>query len=110
MSSGGPLGDFQTVTAVLIRAEVESEQRRELMQMCKSWVASSQLPAACLERRVYEDAVSPTYLLLVEEWSNEDEMKSYLSSERFRAVIGAVKVLGTLVDLRISTAKVIEAG
>jgi hypothetical protein len=37
-------------------------------------------------------------------------MNSYLSSERFRALIGAVKVLGELVDIRTSETKLIEAG
>ena len=78
--------------------------------MCKSWLGSNQLPAACLERRVYEDATTPTNLLLVEQWLDKEAMNSYLSSERFRALIGAVKVLGELVDVRISEAKVIEAG
>ena len=98
------------MTGILIRARVEPDQRRELMQMCKSWLVSNQLPAACLERRVYEDATTPTNLLLVEQWLDTEAMNSYLSSERFRALIGAVKVLGELVDVRISEAKVIEAG
>jgi quinol monooxygenase YgiN len=98
------------VIGIIIRAEVEPDQRRELMQMCKSWIASNQLPAACLERRVYEDAIAPTYLLLVEEWLDTVAMNSYLSSERFRALIGAIKVLGELVDVRISESKVIESG
>jgi len=80
------------------------------MQMCKSWIASNQLPAACLERRVYEDAIVPTDLLLVEHWLDAAAMNSYLSSERFRALIGAIKVLGELVDVRISESKVIESG
>ncbi|HUK41697.1 MAG TPA: antibiotic biosynthesis monooxygenase [Candidatus Acidoferrales bacterium] len=95
---------------ILIRAQVEPDQRRELMQMCKSWLGSSHLSAACLERRVYEDAISPTHLLLVEEWLDRAAMNSYLSSERFRALIGAIKVLGELVDIRISETNVIEAG
>ena len=78
--------------------------------MCKSWLVANQLPAACLERRVYEDAISPTNLLLVEEWLDKGAMNSYLSSERFRTLIGAVKVLGELVDIRISEARVVEAG
>jgi len=78
--------------------------------MCKSWLVANQLPAACLERRVYEDATSPTHLLLVEEWLDTAAMNSYLSSERFRALIGAVKVLGELVDIRVSEARVVEAG
>jgi quinol monooxygenase YgiN len=80
------------------------------MQMCKSWLVSNQLPAACLERRVYEDATAPTNLILVEEWLDTAAMNSYLSSERFRALIGAVKVLGKLVDVRTSETRLIEAG
>ena len=95
---------------LVIRARVEPDQRRELMQMCKSWLVTSQLPAACLERRVYEDAIKPTDLLLVEEWLDATAMNSYLSAERFRALIGAVKVLGELVDVRISETKIVEAG
>jgi len=80
------------------------------MQMCKSWLVANQLPAACLERRVYEEATAPTNLILVEEWLDTAAMNSYLSSERFRALIGAVKVLGELVDIRTSETKLIEAG
>jgi quinol monooxygenase YgiN len=96
------------VIGVIIRAEVEPDQRRELIQMCKSWLASNQVPKACSERRVYEDVISPTCLLLVEEWSNQEAMQIYLSSEPFRALIGAVKVLGNLVDLRIFETEILE--
>ena len=93
---------------VIIRAEVEPDQRHELIQMCKSWLASNQVPKACSERRVYEDVITPTRLLLVEQWSNQEAMRSYLSSEPFRALIGAVKVLGNLVDLSVFETEVLE--
>ena len=95
---------------LIIRAEVEPDQRRELIQMCKSWLTSNQVPKACAERRVYEDVITPTCLLLIEEWSNQEAMHSYLSSEPFRALIGAVKVLGNLVDLRVFETEVLEGG
>ena len=98
------------MTGILIRARVELEQRRELMQMFKETSLPNRLPAACLERRLYEEAVAPTNLLLIEQWSDEVAMNSYLSSEQFRALIGAVKVLGELVDIRISEANIIEDG
>jgi quinol monooxygenase YgiN len=79
------------------------------MQTCKTWL-SSQLPADCLERRAYEDAMAPTCLLLFEQWSDSAEIDSYLSSEGFRALIGAVKVLGKLVDIRVCEARVVESG
>ena len=68
------------------------------------------LPPACGERRVYEDAMSPTHLLLVEQWLDQEAMQAHLSSAEFRALIGAVKVLGTLVNVSISESTVIEAG
>jgi quinol monooxygenase YgiN len=77
--------------------------------MCKTWL-SNQLPTACLERRVYEDALTPTHLLLEEQWLDPGDMDSYLASERFRAVVGAVKVLGKLIDVRTSEMKIIETG
>jgi len=78
------------------------------MQTCKRWLASDHLPAACLERRVYQDAISLKHLLLVEEWLEKEAMNSHLSSDPFRALIGAIKVLGKLVDIHISETKVIE--
>jgi quinol monooxygenase YgiN len=80
------------------------------MQMCDSWLASNYLPAACLERHVYQDAISPTDLLLIEQWSDEAAMNAYLSSDSFRAVVGAVKVLGKLVQVCICEAKIVEGG
>ena len=76
--------------------------------MFKETSRTDQLPTACLERRVYEEAYLPTNLLLVEQWSDKAAMNSYLSSDQFRALIGAVKVLGKLVDVRIFEATSIQ--
>jgi quinol monooxygenase YgiN len=54
--------------------------------------------------------MAPTQLLLVEEWPDQEAVNSYLSSERFRAMVGAVKVLGKLIDVRICEVNIIEAG
>ena len=91
---------------VVIRAGVEPDQRHELMQMIKETSRPGQLPVGCLERRVYEEAYLPTNLLLVEQWSDKAAMDSYLSSDQFRALIGAVKVLGKLVEIRIFDSEV----
>ena len=93
---------------VVIRAGVEPAQRHALMQMFKATSRPDRLPATCLERRVYEEAYLPTNLLLVEQWSDRVAMNSYLSSDQFRALIGAVKVLGKLLDVRIFEAESIQ--
>ena len=91
-----------------IRARVEPHQRHELMQMFKETSQPDQLPVACLERRVYEEAGLPTSLLLVDQWLDKAAMNTYLSSDQFGALIGAVKVLGELVDVRICEAESIQ--
>ena len=97
-----------SMIGVVIRAKVEPDQRHELMQMFKEASRPDQLPVACLERRVYEELGLPTNLLLVEQWSDKAAMNSYLSSDQFRALLGAVKVLGKLVDVRIFEANSIQ--
>ena len=77
------------------------------MQMCRTWLCD-RLPTACLERRVYEDAISQTDLLLVEDWLSTEEMYASLATEEFRALIGAIKVLRTLVNVCISETTVVE--
>ena len=93
---------------VAIRAQVEPAQRHELMQMFNETSRPERLPATCLKRRVYEEAHLPTNLLLVEQWSDKAAMNSYLSSDQFRALLGAVKVLGKMVDVRIFEAESIQ--
>ncbi|MGN6733404.1 MAG: hypothetical protein ACTHMB_15760 [Candidatus Binatia bacterium] len=95
------------MAAILIRAQVEPEQRRELMQMCRTWL-SDPMPTACLERQVYEDAFSQTNLLLVENWLSSEAMQSSLTTEQFRVLIGAIKVLGILVNVCVSEMTVVE--
>jgi len=93
---------------VVIRAGVEPDQRHELMQRFKETSRPDQLPRACSERRIYEEAHVPTNLLLVEQWPDKRAMNSYLSSDQFRALIGAVKGLGKLVDVRVFEAQCIQ--
>ena len=95
---------------IQIRAQVEADRRYELMQMCNNWLALNHLPPACLERHVYQDTIAPNDLLLVEQWSDEAQMNSYLSSDRFRALLGAVKVLGKLVHVCTCEARFVEGG
>jgi quinol monooxygenase YgiN len=75
------------------------------MQMFKESSQPDQLPVACLERQIFEEASLRTNLLVVEKWSDKAAINSYLSSDQFGALIGAVKVLGKLVDVLIFQAE-----
>jgi quinol monooxygenase YgiN len=82
--------------AILIKAQVDADRRYELLQVLKGVTLTGQMPMGCLERRVYEEVNAPLQLLLIEHWSDLAAMNDYQSSNGFRALIGAIKVLGTL--------------
>lgn len=86
---------------VIITAQVEPYQRHELMQMFQEISGLDRLPPGCLKRRIYEESTSPANLLLIEQWSETGALKIHLLSDQFRALIGAVKVLGKLIDIDI---------
>ncbi|MGB7950805.1 MAG: antibiotic biosynthesis monooxygenase [Candidatus Binatia bacterium] len=85
--------------AILIKAEVDADRRYELFQVLKGATAAEQMPVGCLDRRLYEEVQAPLRFLMIEHWSDEAAMDEYKSSTGFRALIGAIKVLGTLESL-----------
>ena len=85
--------------AILIKAEVDADRHYELLQVLKGGTLVGQLPAGCLDRRLYQEVHAPLHLLMIEHWSDEAAMDEYKSSTGFRALIGAIKVLGTLEEL-----------
>ena len=80
----------------MIKAEVDADRRYELLQVLKGAALAEQLPAGCLDIRLYQEVHQPLHLLMIEYWSDEAAMNEYKSSTGFRAMIGAIKVLGTL--------------
>ena len=50
---------------------------------------------------VYEDQNEPGHLLWIEEWSTRQDLEAYLESNEFLALLGGLKVLGTVEDCRI---------
>jgi quinol monooxygenase YgiN len=92
----------EKMTVVLIRIGVDAERRYELLQTLMAEARTKELPEGCLERRLYEEVDSHLEkLLLIGSWSNRDVLNAYVSSEKFQVLMGAVKVLGSLEDLRI---------
>jgi len=64
---------------ILISAQVEPEQRRELMQMCKTRL-SNQVPVGLLGKTNLRTRHDPNAVLLVEQWFDSETMNSHLSS------------------------------
>lgn len=94
--------------AMLISAQVDADRRYELLQALKNTTLAAQLPAGCLERRLYEETNAPLRLLVIEYWSDEAAMNEYRISGSFRAMLGAIKILGTLEKLVTMEERAVE--
>lgn len=74
--------------------------RRELiltLDGLKDRIIASETDCAC---EVFEDLAVPNRFLWSEWWPSPGECQAAQTSERFRALIGAIKVLGSLESVR----------
>lgn len=56
--------------------------------------------AGCVERRAYRDLDDPMRIRWVERWREGRDLRAYLDSEPFRALMGAAGTLAQVEDLR----------
>ena len=75
--------------------------RAELMQTLENLSAEQSTRGSSIECRVYEDLSRPNGFLWLQWWRSEREIQDHLSSVVFRTLLGAVKVLGSLVSARV---------
>ena len=77
-----------------VRVKVDSQKRHELLQLFD--YISEKLEDGCLDCCVYKDIHCPDSLVLIEQWTDSDSLSLYMKSDKYRAVLGGIKTLGTL--------------
>jgi len=83
-----------------IELRTEPAHRRELLQTLEEMQALLAADSAALDHRLYAHATDPDRLLWIEAWPAAEATEDVVRSTRFRALLGAIKVLGRLDDLR----------
>ena len=84
-----------------ILVSIQSRQRQEFLQtidMFRSHQAEDQARIGC---NIYETVGTPNQFLWVENWSDQSPLDDYMNSGRFKALLGAIQVLGELNSLQI---------
>jgi quinol monooxygenase YgiN len=84
---------------ILVR--IPSTHRQEFMQTFEIFSdkqkdhrqASS---GACLDRSIFECIGSPNCFLWIEKWADPQSLEAYMKTDRFKALLGAIQVLGEL--------------
>jgi quinol monooxygenase YgiN len=75
------------------RITVNPEKRLELVQTIGRLIGLSGDVKGCRTFRFYLDAVDENSSLLISEWETESDLESYLRSNDFAILQGAIKVL-----------------
>jgi quinol monooxygenase YgiN len=73
--------------------EVPSEKRKELSQTIVSLIGSIRTEKGCKRCDFCQSIEDENKLWLLEEWDNEENLKSYLNSGHFRVLRGAMNLL-----------------
>ncbi len=84
-----------------IQVRVAKEKRQEFLQTCEFLAQAKDRIGAYVGQILFEGVGDPNRFLCVEQWTDSDLLESYLASDRFRTLLGAIEVLGKLEDLRI---------
>ena len=78
---------------IIIRMKVLSEKRMELSQTIASLIGSIRAEKGCRRCDFCQSMENENELCLLEEWDTQKNLKSYLKSERFKVLRGAMNLL-----------------
>jgi len=84
-----------------IMLRLRPDKRHEFLQACELIMRSKKKDWACVNQSLFEKVTGSNHLLWLERWADSDLLHDHLMSERFRTLIGAIEVLGTLEDVKL---------
>jgi quinol monooxygenase YgiN len=88
---------------VIIRLNAPSEKRMELSQTIASLIGSIRTEKGCKRCDFCQSMEDENRLFLLEEWDTQENLKSYLKSERFRILLGAMSLLKRPYEMMVYT-------
>ncbi len=92
------------MVGIEISVEVRPNKRDEFLQAIETLRPLGEEGKHCDSQEIYEDHGQRNRFLWVERWQNNTLLETRLGSDRFRALLGAVKVLGSVGDIQLVVA------
>jgi quinol monooxygenase YgiN len=86
-----------------ILVKIQPEKRFEFIQTFEFMTQTSYKARDCIEQTLFEKSNEPNSFLWIEDWKNNESLESYRQTEKFRSLLGAIDVLGSLVKIRTFT-------
>jgi quinol monooxygenase YgiN len=88
---------------VIIRMKVLAEKRKELSQTIALLIGSLRTEKGCRRCGFYRSMEDENELCILEEWDTRDNLNSYLKSERFKVLRGAMNLLQEPYEMMVYT-------
>jgi quinol monooxygenase YgiN len=84
-----------------ILISIQSGQRHEFLQTIDMFRSQQEKDKACIGCNIFETVGTPNQFLWLEKWTDQTTLDSYIKSSRFKALLGAIQVLGELNSLHL---------
>jgi len=88
-----------------ILVSIQSGQRQEFLQTIDMFRSQQLKDRARIGCTIFETVGTPNEFLWLEKWTDQRLLDGYLKTSRFKALLGAIQVLGELNSLHISVLK-----
>ena len=82
---------------------VLNEKQKEMLQTLQSMIEPHSKEPGCLSVHVYRDVECVSELSLISEWKTRKELKHYMMTDRFSALLGTKSLLARPMALEILT-------
>ena len=88
----------------LLKLTINCQQNKhgELFRTCQSITEQTRLETGCMQSRVEQDSNDESLILLEQQWNQWPELDIYLRSDYFKALLGAMKLLGKSYEITIN--------
>ena len=77
-------------------SKISAENRKEFIQSFKVLPQFNGCRENCTFNRLFEDVGELNWFLWIEYWATENALETYLQSDRFKTILGAIEALGEL--------------
>jgi quinol monooxygenase YgiN len=88
------------MVGLILLVRMQSGQRQEFMQAVHMFFDACK-STACHGRCLFEETENPNRFLIMENWKDQASLDDYLETDPFKALLGAIDVLGDLEDMQL---------
>jgi len=97
-----------------ILVHISIEHRHEFMQAFEMFsmkqAKGDECTGACLDRSIFECIGTANCFLWLEKWTDSRSLDAYMETDHFKAILGAIQVLGKLVAIHTGELSELSAG